>query len=133
MRSWIYNRVRAIALPDSFGNPPRVISASAADNPDKPFLLIAMGVESRFLGSTKSMRVQSIPFTVYVHDIPGSFLNIDNASKALKDNLPIDGAVVGNMSIFELVWTDTGEDGYDDHYSTNVRPVRFNMVTKSAG
>jgi hypothetical protein len=90
-----------------------------------------MGIEQPPLGMPMEARAQSIPFTVWVHDEPGSMLNIDDAAVALKDNLPIaDGAVVGGMSVYEVRWSETGEDSYDDHYKTNCRPVRFSMMTR---
>lgn len=133
MRTWLYNRIKAMAgIPAAFGAGPmlRLISSGAADQEQPPFLLVSMGVEQTFPGIPKSMGAQTIPFTVWVHDSPGSMLNIDNAAQALKDNLPLpNGAVVGGMSIYELVWVETGQDSYDDFYKTNCRPVRFVMTT----
>jgi hypothetical protein len=127
MRTWIFNRIKA-ALPSAFGN--RVISSGAADSPTAPFVVIQMGVEQPVLGMPASAQVQTIPFIVWVHDKPGSMLNIDDAAVALKHALPTpDGAAVGGMSVFECKWDSTGEDAYDDHYSTNTRPVRFVLTT----
>lgn len=134
MRTWLYNRIKGLgSIPAAFGVGPamRVIASGAADTPQKPFLVVQMGVEQAFLGMPAEMSVQNIPFTVWVHDTPGSMLNIDDAAVALKDGLPLpDGAVVGGMSAYEARWLEIGEDGYDDHYSTNCRPVRFNLVTQ---
>lgn len=131
MRTWIYNRIKAIAgLPTGVAD--RIISSGAANTPQQyPFLIVSMGVEQPPLGMPQSMRAQSIPFTVWVHDTPGSMLAIDDIAVALKNNLPTeDGAVVGGMSVYEVRWTDTGEDTYDDHFNTNTRPVRFSMMTR---
>lgn len=136
MRTWVYNRIRGLSgIPAAFGSPPRVLSSGNDDtNPVKPFLLVSFGVEQPPLGSVAEMRVQRIPFTVYPHDIPGSMLNIDDAAVALKNGLPMNsGVVVGGMSVYNLEWEETGEDGYDDHFSTNTRPVRFWMMTRRAG
>lgn len=133
MRTWLYNRIKAIGgFPAGMGT--RVSSAGAAENPIKPFMRVAMGVEQPPLGASPEERTQNIPFTVYCHDAPGSFLNIDDAAKLLKENLPTeDGAVVGNMSVYRIKWEETGEDGFDDHFGTIVRPVRFSMMTRRAG
>lgn len=131
MRTWLYNRIRAIAtLPTGVAD--RIISSGSADTPQQhPFLILSMGVEQSALGMPASMRAQQIPFTVWVHDKPGSMLVIDDIAVALKNNLPTaDGAVVGGMSVYEVRWTDTGEDTYDDHFKTNTRPVRFSMMTR---
>lgn len=130
MRTWIYNRIKAIAtLPG--GMKDRIISSGSADNPTPPFIVVSMGVEQPVPGMPTSSRTQTIPFTVWVHDAPGSMLNIDDAAVQLKNVLPTaDGAQAGGMSVFECKWTDTGEDAYDDHYNTNTRPVRFVLTTR---
>lgn len=130
MRTWIYNRIKAISgLPAGLAD--KIISSGSAENPAPPFILVSMGVEQKPLGMPAESRTQSIPFTVWVHDKPGSMLQIDDVAKLLKDNLPtLDGAVVGSMSIYQLVWEETGQDAYDDHFGTNARPVRFSMMTK---
>jgi hypothetical protein len=131
MRTWLYNRIKGItALPAGFKADNKIIMSGSADNPAPPFAIIQMGVEQGVLGMPDSARTQEIPFTVWLHDKPGSFLNIDNAAVALKDGLPTPlGAVVGAMSVFECKWEVTGEDAYDDHYSTSTRPVRFKLTT----
>jgi hypothetical protein len=138
MRAWVYNRIKAItSIPTAFGEAAnmRILSSgSGNENPVKPFLLVSFGVEQPPLGSVAEMRVQAIPFTVWVHDAPGSMLNIDDAAVALKNNLPTpDGQRVGGMSLYNLEWVETGEDAYDDFFGTNTRPVRFTMMTRRAG
>jgi hypothetical protein len=136
MRTWIYNRIKAIAaMPAAFGvgSAMRVISSGSNSTPAKPFLIVQFGVEDSPLGSVAEERTQEIRFTVWVHDAPGSMLAIDDACVALKNGLPTeDGAVVGGMSVYRLKWEATGEDVYDDHYATNTRPVRFSMMTRRA-
>lgn len=126
MRTWIYNRV--VAILGSMD----VYSSSAADNPlGRPFAMIAMEVETPFLGMPTSAKVQEIPFAVWLHDKPGSMLAIDAAAIALKALLPTaDGAVVGGLSLFEVRWAGTGADAHDDFYNTSSRPVRFTIVAK---
>lgn len=132
MRTWIYNRVKGLdALPAAFKADGKIISSGSADSPVAPFLMVNMNVEQPIPGMPAEMRVQEIPFTIWVHDTPGSMLNIDDAAIALKSGLPtVDGLVVGNLSVFEVRWTETGEDAYDDHFKTNCRPVRFSMTTR---
>lgn len=137
MRTWIYNRIKAIVgIPTSFGvgSAMRVISSGSADQPVKPFLLVQFGVEQPPLGASAEERTQAVPFTVWVHDKPGSMVNIDDAARALKNGIPIAvGVVIGGLSIYEVRWVETGEDTYDDHFMTNTRPVRFSAMTRSAG
>jgi len=134
MRTWLYNRIKAAieaagGMPDGLKD--RIVSSGSADNPTPPFIVLSMGVEQPPLGMPASSRTQQIPFTCWIHDKPGSMINIDNIGVALKDALPTDlGAVVGNMSVLGLKWTDTGEDAFDDHYNTNTRPVRFELTTR---
>lgn len=129
MRLWLYNRIIAIAgMAALVGD--RVIASGAADNPAKPFLVIQMDPERRPLGLTRKARVQEIHIIVWVHDAPGSMARIDDACRLLKDNLPVEGIKVGNLSIFELWWDETGSDAFDDHYNTNCRPVMFTAMTR---
>lgn len=136
MRTWLYNRVQdLLGIPASFGaaNSRRVISSGAADTPAFPFIVIQMGVEQNIPGMPAETKVQTIPFTVWLHDEPGSMLLIDEAATALKDNLPVPaGAVVGSMSVYEVRWVETGQDAYDDHWRSNCRPVRFVMTTRKS-
>lgn len=136
MRTWLYNRVKGLAgIPAAFGAGAdrRVISSGSEDQPEKPFIVIQMGVEQPVLGMPAEMRTQTIPVTVWLHDEPGSMLLIDDAANALKDNLPVPaGAVVGSMSVYEVRWVETGQDAYDDHWETNCRPVRFVMTTRKS-
>lgn len=128
MRTWIYNRIKAI-----LGDPTNwsLTSSGSADNPATPFIVITMGTEQPPPGMPASSRTQQIPFTAWVHDAPGSMVRIDEMAVSLKDGLPTaDGAVVGGLSVLGCVWTDTGEDAYDDHYGTNTRPVRFLLTTR---
>lgn len=132
MRAWIYNRVKACAGLDAeyAGN---VISSGSGDNPQGRFLLIAMNPEQPALGLPAAAQAQGIPFTVYVYaGTDGDMVSVDNACIALKNGIPTeDGVVVGNMSVYQVKWEESGEDGYDDHFNRNVRPVRFSMMTKS--
>lgn len=134
MRTWIYNRIRGLGdIPAAFGagSAMRVISSGSADMPAKPFIVVSMGVEQPVPGMPAEAGLKTIPFTVYVHDTPGSMLHIDDAAVALQNGLPVPaGAVVGSMSVYECRWTETGQDGFDDHWGTNVRPVRFALVTR---
>lgn len=134
MRTWLFNRIRGItSIPAAFGSGDtlRLFASGAADNPEKPFMVVTMGIERPPLELPRSARAQAVPFIVYVHDAPGSMLNIDDCAVALKNNLPTeDAAKVGNMSLYSLWWEETGQDGSDDHYGTVVRPVRFSMMTR---
>lgn len=126
MRTWIYNRVRAILASMD------VYSAGSADNPpNRPFAVISMEVEVPFLGMPASARVQEIPFAIWVHDVPGSMLAIDDAAIALKNGVPThDGVVIGGLSALDVSWAGTGADAHDDFYNTSVRPVRFVAIAK---
>lgn len=131
MRSWLYNRVKNIQNWPTYFSQDRVISSGSADQPVAPFLIISMGVEQPPLGLPASTRTQRIPFTVWVHDKPGSMLKIDDMAVALKDGLPtMDNLMVGGMSVYNLEWVETGADAFDDHFKTNTRPVRFTMMTR---
>lgn len=131
MRTWLYNRISNLAgLDDAYKN--NVYSTGSADNPGSgKFLMINMGTEAPPLGLPRSARAQDVPFTVWVHDEPGSMVAIDDACVALKDGVPTeDGFMVGAMSVYGVKWEGTGDDSFDDHFGTNCRPVRFSMMTR---
>jgi hypothetical protein len=128
MRTWIYNRANGLLQPLGWV----LFGAGAADNPaSRPFAVLAMDPELPTLGMPVEMRTQSIPFTIWLHDAPGSMLKIDDAAIALKVGMPTNaGALVGGMSVYECRWEMTGNDAYDDHYNTSSRPVRFSLITR---
>jgi hypothetical protein len=129
MRLWLYNRIKAIAgMAAVVGD--RIIASGAAENPGAPFLVVQMDPERRPLGLTRKARVQEVHIVVWVHDKPGSMVNIDKGCQLLKDNLPVEGIKVGNLSIFELWWDETGGDAFDDHFNTNCRAVMFTAMTR---
>lgn len=130
MRVHIYNRVKNIAsLPAAFKED--VVSSGAADNPEAPFLIVSMGVERSPFGLPSYVGAQEVPFTIWVHDKPGSMVAIDDAAVALKVGLPTrDGFMLGGLSVYEIKWVETGDDSYDDHFGTNCRPVRFLAMTR---
>jgi hypothetical protein len=129
MRSWIFNRIKALDLPAGMAE--RIISSGSADNPLKPFIVLSMGIEEPFPGMPASTGAMWVPFDVWVHDRPGSMVNIDDAARMIKDALPVPlGAVVGGVSVYECQWTGTGQDAYDDHYNTNTRDVSFRITAR---
>jgi hypothetical protein len=131
MRAWIYNRISGLPNRPASWVGKDIKSSAAADQPVAPFIIISMGLESTPLAMPAESRTQEIPFTAWVHDNGASMLRIDEACVWLKNELPFeDGLKVGNMSIFRLKWELTGEDAFDDHFKTNVRPVRFSMMTR---
>lgn len=129
MRTWVYNIIRALALPGGMAD--RVISSGASGSPIKPFIIVSMGMEEPILGLSRSTRTQTIPFDVWIHDAPGSMVqNIDAAAVLIKDALPAASpAVVGGMSILDCRWEETSNDLYDDHFGTNTRRVSFRLFT----
>lgn len=129
MRTWLVNRIKGLTLPGNMNL--RVISSGNANNPVPPFILVQMGNEQTPLGMPASSRTQEIPVDVWVHDKPGSMVNIDDACVILKDSLPVhDGLVIGGLSILDFKWEDTSADAYDDHYQTSTRRVSFRAVTR---
>lgn len=131
MRAWLFNRITNLPNKPVSLAALTIYGSAGADQPAKPFLMIQMGVEQAPLGMPAESRTQEIPFTVWVHDTGASMLRIDDACVWLKNNLPMDiGVKVGSMSVYEIKWQDTGQDGYDDFFKTNTRPVRFTMMTR---
>lgn len=99
--------------------------------PQRPFVMVHMGIEQTPLGMPASSRTLEIPFDVVVHDNPGTMLDIDDACVIVKDSLPAFApAVVGAMSVYEVKYEETSRDLWDDHFKTNTRRVSFRMMTR---
>lgn len=131
MRAWIFNRINNLPNKPTSAASLSVYGSAGAEQPVAPFALVSMGMEIPPLGMPAESRTQLIPFTVWVHDLGSSMVRIDEVAVWLKNELPTQvGFKVGNMSIFEIKWEDTGGDVFDDHFKTNTRPVRFSMMTR---
>lgn len=129
MRQWLYNRILAITgMSALIGD--RILSSGAAGNPVKPFIVLQMDPERTPLGMTRKARVQEVHIIVWAHDLPGSMAKVDEVCRLAKDNLPAEGIKIGNLSLYELWWDETGADAFDDHYGTNCRPVMFTAMTR---
>lgn len=128
MRTWLYNRILPTLAGTGFED--RLFSSGNADERIPPFAVLAMMVEQPFLGMPPGARATNVPFAVNLHTQAGeSMVDVDAAAFAVRDGIVTEDAVkVGNISVMNLRWTDIGQDGYDDHWKTDFRPVRFNLV-----
>jgi hypothetical protein len=128
MRSWLYNRVLPTLVGTEFAG--RLFQSGNADDRIAPFAVLRMMVEQPFLGMPPSTKSGNVPFAVNLHTPAGeSMVDVDAAAFAVRDGIATeDSVVVGNLTVLNLRWTDIGEDAYDDHWGTDYRPVRFNMV-----
>jgi hypothetical protein len=128
MRTWIFNRVKAIT---SLDDDHVISSGHGGSTPSGVFAVVSMGVESAWPGLPSERKPSIIPFTIWLHaGTDASMLDIDDPAVLLKNELATeDGFKVGNLSVYRVKWEETGQDAYDDHWGTNCRPVRFSMVT----
>lgn len=128
MRTWVFNRVKAIT---SLDDDHVLSSGSGLSTPTGVFAVISMGVESAFPSMPSERKPSIIPFTIWLHaGLDASMLDIDDPAVLLKNGLATeDGFKVGNLSVYRVKWEETGQDAFDDHWGTNCRPVRFSMVT----
>lgn len=128
MRTWIFNRVKAILDLDD----DHVLSSGAGVSaPTGVFAVVSMGVESAWPGMPTERKPSIIPFTIWLHaGLDASMLDIDAPALDLKNELATEVAfVVGGLSVMRVKWEEIGQDAFDDHWGTNCRPVRFSMVT----
>lgn len=128
MRTWLYNRVLPALVGTEFEA--RLFASGNADERIAPFAVLAMMVEQPVLGMPYEAGATNVPFAVNLHTTAGeSMVDVDSAAFAIRSAICTeDNVVVGNITVMNLRWTDIGQDGYDDHWKTDVRPVRFNMV-----
>lgn len=128
MRTWIFNRVKAIL---DLGDDNVISSGAGGSSPIGVFAVVNMGVESAWPGMPVTRRPSIIPFTVWLHaGLDSSMIDIDDPAVLLKNALPTeDSFMVGGLSVMNVRWAETGQDAFDDHWGTNCRPVRFTMVT----
>lgn len=130
MRAWIVNRLKGLVdLQPIVGSRVYTDVAEAAE----PFIVVRMGVEIAEARLPAEARAQLVPFNVWVHDKPGSYVRIDDIVQIIKRDLPTeDGFMIGNFSVFRIKWEDTGNDGFDDHFGTNARRMGFTAMTRRA-
>lgn len=129
MRSWLYNRIKPALVGTAWED--RLFSSGNVDERVPPFAVLRMMVEQPFLGMpVTDKKTGNVPFAVNIHVAAGeSMVDVDDAAQAVKAAIATESAVVvGNITVMNVRWTDTGEDGYDDHWATDFRPVRFNAV-----
>lgn len=129
MRDFVYDLMSNPARPESAAVralvEDRIVSSGAADELSRPFLIIRAGAYTRAMAD-----VWRFPFTLYAHDDPGSYVQIDAIQKAVHEAM---------MSAVDQWWgsqfvmgvTDDGwsDDLFDDHYGT---ATRFGAYTLTA-
>lgn len=131
MRAFVITRIKNLPNKPASLAGLTIMSSAAAEDPVEPFMIVSMDVEVTPLGMPDESRTQMVPFTCWVHDRGASMVRIDDAAVWLKNNMPTDmGFKVGNMSVYNIRWASTGGDVYDDHFKSNTRPVRFEMMTR---
>lgn len=128
MRSWLYNRIQPSLAGTEFEG--KLFQSGAVDDRVPPFAVHVMMVEQPVIGIPVTSGATNVPFAVNLHTVAGeSMVDVDAAAFAIRDAVCTeDNVVVGNITVMAVRWTDIGQDGYDDHWGTDFRPVRFNMV-----
>jgi hypothetical protein len=104
----------------------RIVSSGAADELPKPFMVIRAGIETRPMGG-----VWQLPFTIHMHDDPGSYVLIDSVLAIVHNKIITAAPAAWNGSWVMAVRDDgVSEDLYDDHYGTATRNASYTMTAR---
>lgn len=132
-RTWLKTKLDA-AIPITSVVPTRLIfgagslSASPAQN-DRPFIVIRTGLEDPELNDGDAPAVTSQFASVWVHDNPGSYDQIDALLLLVRQALV--GQVPDNTGI-ACVWQGDSVELADDTYGTIVRNGNYRLLGKVA-
>jgi hypothetical protein len=127
-RTWIYTTLMNDAgVKTVFGDPPRVMSTlgedPAATPEEKPFAIIRLGTVPRGMPEGGV----TIDATIWVHDIPTTYVNIDAGIEKIKAALERPILALDGVAAH---WTDDSADLSDDARQTNVRTTSFRLAAR---
>lgn len=120
IRKWVFEQIN---LATGFTIPPERVTSGAqsgvqGDSPTRPFAAVHIGQEQ----THNSGLAIDVPFEVWVHSDPGSYLFIDAELLGLQTHFAAAyPARVLTSAIFDVIWEGNSPDLKDDNFRTIVR------------
>ena len=130
MRSWLNQQMRADpALTALVGTriypSTRIREDQSTRDLEKPFIVYRTSSELSNLRGDGSDLVKVQAFQIFVHDIPGDYMQIDSILSALEDLLS--DTVDQAAGVIRCEWIENSEDFRDDDMGTILRYSRIQI------
>lgn len=130
-RAWVHNRIKTgnASLTTLHGN--RVFTTTSLEKaPDtKPFIIHRSLAERPDLRGDDSGQTRRDTYLIFVHDVPGDYLQIDTMVAYLialfEDHRDPDN------NIIRTSWIETSEDFRDDDMGTILKYVRIDVLVRT--
>lgn len=112
MRIWIYQTLKASDLWDELGQRLFQTSRLIKVPDEKPYLIFRVGAASGLLHTDAPAVVT--PFQLFMHDVPGDFLKIDDMLDVAKTALTLYPPLVADPKLIRCEWVGNSEDIQED-------------------
>jgi len=125
-REWLYATLSQNSdVTDIFGS--RIFGASSAEGKKqiKPFILLRTGAENPELEGDDAPATSSQFATVWLHDEPGSYIQIDNGLEVVREAL-LSPALVG--SGIACRWLGDSAEFADESFGTITRNGSYQLI-----
>jgi len=128
-RSWLYQRMVASAPLVSLlpGGIHQTTSLNTAPH-QKPFTMYRQTSDVSTLRGDGQERIRSNGYMIFVHDVPGDYLKIDEILEQMK--LLFQDTVDQANGVAKSLWLETSEDVRDDDMGTIMKFARIQVVHK---
>jgi hypothetical protein len=103
-------------------------SSELQEVPIKPYLMYKMFVTAPEMMGDDLSKVLTQGFQVFVHDVPGDFLRIDDIIQVLRNLFT--NASDKAAGVVSVRWVDVSEDFRDSDMGTNTKFIRFRVLYK---
>ncbi|PYS90478.1 MAG: hypothetical protein DMF62_04765 [Acidobacteria bacterium] len=128
IRSWIYGKMTGHAPLTAYVGSRIYESSRLQEVPTKPYIMYKMFVIQPEMMGDDVPKVYTQSFQVFVHDVVGDFLRIDEIIGVLKNLFLNASDKAEGVEITR--WIDSSEDFKDPDMGTNTRFIRFRVLYK---
>ncbi len=103
-------------------------SVDAPPASEETFIIVRWGISA----SSPFPSRGPVSVTLWVYDVPSSYIRIDRIIKRCREILENAVHVVGSdgWTLTTASWSGTSEDGYDDAFARLMKNVTFNVVSR---
>lgn len=121
MRVWVFQTLKLSGLWSSLGG--RIYQTSRMNKvPDeKPYGFYRMGLSSGMLHTDAP--VWSTPFQLFLHDVPGDYMQIDDLLQQAKLAFTQFPSLYPDSRLIRCEWQGQGEDGPEDPLTGTISKV----------
>jgi len=128
IRSWVYGKMTGHSPLTTLVGSRIYESSMLQETPTKPYIMYKMFVTQAEMMGDDRPKVFNQSMQVFVHDVPGDFLRIDDIIRILKDLFHNASDKLAGVEIVR--WLDSSEDFKDSDMGTIIRFIRFRILYK---